>query len=185
MDTPSTAEPDWGKVSEALHTAGTEIGKLENLPLIKHGEAVVAKIDSMSQEMQDMKQEAQDVKQEMQDMKRAMAEQFARVEAKFDLLIQEMRTGFQSLSTRITATDTNAVIRNQNSFLGALSDQLVPLVNPLTNTPVANFPASIADINKLDEDETDALLKQLNQQTADGTTLAGKKRQLKMYIGLG
>lgn len=89
----------------------------------------------------------------------------------------------QPVITKIIS-DKNAVARNQNIHYCARSDQVLPLVNPLTCAPIPNFPTTINDIFRMNEQQTDSLMEQLNLQTGEGTSLAGKKAQIKMYIGV-
>lgn len=46
------------------------------------------------------------------------------------------------------------------------------------------FPTTSAEIGRMEEHDVDTVLQQLGLQTTVPTTLAGKKRQLRMHIGL-
>ncbi|KAK6386055.1 hypothetical protein LTS17_001629 [Exophiala oligosperma] len=172
--------PDFRLLSTAFHNAGTEIDKLPKLPLIKHGDKFLALLEDMQREMTENFARMDEKFARIDEKFARIDENFARVDENFALVHQELG----NLSTRITASDKNAVARNQNIHYCARSDQVLPLVNPLTCAPIPNFPTTINDIFRMNEQQTDSLMEQLNLQTGEGTSLAGKKAQIKMYIGV-
>jgi hypothetical protein len=61
----------------------------------------------------------------------------------------------------------------------------VPFLNPLTGAVIPGFPATLAEIERMDEQEADRVSQELGIQTPGiVTNLAGKRRNLTAHIGL-
>ncbi|KAJ8129176.1 hypothetical protein O1611_g4455 [Lasiodiplodia mahajangana] len=101
--------------------------------------------------------------------------------------INELKEEFRMLGTSIAVRDTNKIARKQNNKKGSQPNyELMPLFALFTNTPIANFPKSISQFQKL----KDATVMQILQELDDpfhkpnyGTPLE-KRQRLATLIGI-
>lgn len=91
--------PNFRLLSTAFHNAGTEIDKLPNLPLIKHGDKFLALLEDMQREMTENFARIDEKFARMDEKFSRIDDNFARVDENFALVHQELG----NLSTRITA----------------------------------------------------------------------------------
>ena len=87
--------------------------------------------------------------------------------------------------TLILRSDLNRTARVQNAHLSNASDQISPFLNPSTGAAIVGFPSTSAQLSRMSEPTLDAVLEQSGLPTAmAAATLAMKKRQLRVHIGL-
>ncbi|EXJ70229.1 uncharacterized protein A1O5_06297 [Cladophialophora psammophila CBS 110553] len=142
--------------ADAFRSASNEIKKVQNLPAIASSERILAELQEMRQEFRD---------------------QVTRLD-------QNLTATRQDLITVMTTRDYNNTARVQNSYLSSPSDHLSPLLNPLTGSAIPGFPTTPTDIGRMGEHDVNTILQEPDLQTAiAATSLASKKRQLRMHIG--
>ncbi|KEF61304.1 uncharacterized protein A1O9_02869 [Exophiala aquamarina CBS 119918] len=161
----SAPQADFNALSLAFRPAADEIKKLPNLPAIASGESILS---------------------ELRQMRNETREQFARLEQRITTrLEQRITASHQGLLTVLSTIDLNSAARVQNTYLSSPSDRLSPFLNPLTGAIIPTFPTTPAEIGRMAEHDVDAILQQLGLQAAPAaTSLAMKKRRLRVHIGL-
>jgi hypothetical protein len=102
-------------------------------------------------------------------------------------LITLYMSPLNSFSINILILDSNAnnAARVHNTYLSGPSDQISPFLNPLTGAIIPTFPTTPAELGQMRERDVNATLEELGlEDTLAGTSLAMKKRRLRVHIGL-
>ncbi|KAF2229766.1 hypothetical protein EV356DRAFT_536941 [Viridothelium virens] len=111
-----------------------------------------------------------------------MDERFNQVNTQINQVNTQMNTRFDEVQQRLDASEQNAVARVQNSLLNDRNERLTPLVDPLTNDPITNFPTTPAHIDGLNIGALNPLLIALRKSLAGN--IARKRQRLRIAIGL-
>jgi hypothetical protein len=173
-------------------TAADEIEKVPNLPAIAGGERILAEIQQMRNEAQQTRNETRN---EAQQTRNETREHLTRLEERITASHQSLLTALRTLyisplnsfSITILILDSNAnnAARVHNTYLSGPSDQISPFLNPLTGAIIPTFPTTPAELGQMRERDVNATLEELGlEDTLAGTSLAMKKRRLRVHIGL-
>ncbi|KAI9665736.1 MAG: hypothetical protein M1821_003670 [Bathelium mastoideum] len=107
------------------------------------------------------------------------------MDSRFDSLngrLDSLTAQLNEIKTQLKTSDQNSLARIQNSHLSNPRDRLTPLMNPMTNEEIVNFPTTSEDINSLSHTELGRLLATLGASHAGSN--AQKIQNLRVALGL-
>ncbi|OJD19482.1 hypothetical protein AJ78_00550 [Emergomyces pasteurianus Ep9510] len=156
------------QAATGLSQASSELEKFRNIPPIAESSAILNQLSQMQSIMQQTQEHIQRNHQQTQQEIRDLRQNI-------DQLRSDVMIGFQTI-------EFNSVARLQNSAVRRSNVPLVAMRDYRTNTNIPNFPATSAHLSNMSGRALNDVLTALNLPT--NGTLAEKKQQLRLYIGL-
>ncbi|KIW94299.1 uncharacterized protein Z519_05615 [Cladophialophora bantiana CBS 173.52] len=155
---PFGPQPNLIVLADSIQATANEAKKLQNLPVFRDGNAIIAAIQNLGQQFNT---------------------QFNTLNRRFD----QFEIKLDGLQTQMRASEINNLARIQNSYLSTSASPITPLVNILTAAEVPGFPAMSRHVARVEEPELETVLQALGLAPATGS-VAAKRRQLRGLVGL-
>ena len=149
-------QPDFASLQTSMTTAVQELVRIQNIPAITGGDALLTLLTQMQTDMRSMRQDMRQMRQDM----------------------TNLRTEVVARSQAVAA---NTIARAENSKLSEHSSILTPFVAYSTNAPIPGFPVTCGDIGSLRNEMVVPVLQAL-ELPIDGNVVMRRKR-LSKHVG--
>ncbi|KAF9641732.1 hypothetical protein BFW01_g1715 [Lasiodiplodia theobromae] len=162
-------QPNWDKMVSHMDGIRTELSSLPNMPAINEGAMILQAIADMRN---DMNHRLTDMRNEIVDMRNGIAD-----------IRNDMNRRFDRLEQKQATLEKNNQARLANAATPKKQDEdLAPLYSVHTHALIQNFPRNLTAIDRLNAQQVNALLLDLDVTPAG--TLAQKRLLFKRAIGV-